>query len=49
LTDIASSIGLHQLRKAEEFRIQREKVARRYFEGLKNVDEIILPPDDKTE
>jgi len=47
LTDIASSIGLHQLRKAEEFRIQREKVARRYFEGLKNVDEIILPPDDK--
>lgn len=47
LTDIASSIGLHQLRKAEEFRIQREKVAKRYFEGLKNVDEIILPPDDK--
>ncbi len=46
LTDIASSIGLHQLKKAEEFRKQREKVAKRYFEGLNNVDEIILPPDD---
>jgi perosamine synthetase len=44
LTDIASAIGLWQLKKAEEFRIKREKIALKYFEGLKSVDEIELPP-----
>ena len=43
LTDIAASIGIHQLRKAEQFRLCREGIAKKYsaaFQGLP----IYLPP-----
>lgn len=46
LTDIAASIGIHQLTRAEEMRQMREGVARCYFEALADVDEIELPPQD---
>lgn len=44
LTDIAASIGIHQLARSEEMRRRREQVARRYLAALADVDEIELPP-----
>ncbi len=46
LTDVASSIGLHQLKKAELFREKREEVANKYIENMKDIEEIELPPTD---
>ncbi len=46
LTDVAASIGIHQLARAEEMRRQREDVARFYLEALADVEEIELPPED---
>jgi perosamine synthetase len=49
LTDIAASIGIHQLRRAETLRRQREELALRYVEAFLDVAEIDLPPrpDDR--
>jgi perosamine synthetase len=47
LTDIAASLGLHQLDRAEELRRMRERIADQYFHGLGSLDEIELPPVDK--
>lgn len=46
LTDIAASIGIHQLRRAEEMRRQREAVAQRYREAFEHCAEIEIPPVD---
>ena len=46
LTDIASSIGIHQLRKADHFRLERERVASLYSSKLASVEEIRLQPAD---
>lgn len=46
LTDIAASIGIHQLARSEEMRKERESIAKRYLEQLSNIPEIELPPDD---
>ena len=46
LTDIAASIGLHQLARAEELRRAREAITRRYFDALADVEEIELPAED---
>lgn len=43
LTDIASAIGLHQLRQADTFRDQREVVAGQYAKLLADIPELILP------
>jgi dTDP-4-amino-4,6-dideoxygalactose transaminase len=43
LTDIAAAIGLHQLAKAEEMRVQREEIARFYLEAFAETEEIELP------
>ncbi|MDB6032107.1 MAG: uncharacterized protein JWM16_2445 [Verrucomicrobiales bacterium] len=43
LTDIASSIGLHQLRKADRLHKQRAGWAEYYFRKLRHVEEVILP------
>lgn len=43
LTDIASAIGLAQLKKTEDFQRRREQIARRYLEALKDFP-FILPP-----
>ena len=46
LTDIAAAIGLHQLRKAERFRVERERVARTYRARMASFPEVILPGED---
>ncbi len=45
LTDIQSSIGIHQLRKLEAFTETRTRLARLYTELLENVEEVEVPPD----
>ncbi|MBE0542918.1 MAG: DegT/DnrJ/EryC1/StrS family aminotransferase [Verrucomicrobia bacterium] len=43
LTDIASAIGIHQLRKADRFHQRRTEIARQYHARLGNLEEVILP------
>lgn len=43
LTDIASAIGLHQLRKADQLHKRRSQWAKLYSELLGDVDELVLP------
>jgi dTDP-4-amino-4,6-dideoxygalactose transaminase len=45
LTDIAASIGLEQLKVADRFRDERERVATYYRKRLAEIPEIILPED----
>ncbi len=45
LTDIASALGLHQLRRAEELRSARERIARRFRAELADLEAIELPED----
>lgn len=47
LTDIAAAIGIHQLARAEEMRLEREGIARCYLEALADTEEIELPPTDE--
>jgi perosamine synthetase len=46
LTDIAASIGIHQLARAEKMRQEREDIARRYLKALSDVEEVELPGED---
>jgi perosamine synthetase len=46
LTDIAASLGIHQLARAEQMRKERESIARRYLSELSGLSEIQLPPDN---
>ncbi len=43
LPDIAAAIGIHQLKKANKFRKQREKIARQYNDAFQDLDEIEIP------
>jgi perosamine synthetase len=45
LTDIAAAMGIHQLRKADAFRVERVRVASRYRELLGGVGQLILPTE----
>ena len=45
LTDIAAAIGIHKLKRAEDLRVERETLARRYMEALADLDLIELPPE----
>jgi len=45
LTDIASALGIHQLRKAERLRRERESLARGYRESLAALEQVELPPE----
>jgi dTDP-4-amino-4,6-dideoxygalactose transaminase len=47
LTDIASAIGIHQLRKANAFQAQRQLMATRYDEALVSLP-VTLPPKAAT-
>jgi len=47
LTDIAASIGLHQIAKAEAMRMMRERVAAFYLDALHDLAELELPPRDE--
>lgn len=44
LTDIASALGIHQLRKIDRFLARRQQLAKRYFEALADLP-LILPAD----
>ncbi len=44
LTDIASAIGVRQLERADDMRLERESLARRYRDDLSSVAELELPP-----
>jgi len=46
LTDVAAAIGLHQLARAEELRLERQAQAERYVAELASVGELELPPAD---
>ncbi|MFT3956829.1 MAG: DegT/DnrJ/EryC1/StrS aminotransferase family protein [Piscinibacter sp.] len=43
LTDIASALGIHQLKRAREFQARREAIAKAYAEALAGLP-LILPP-----
>jgi len=43
LTDVAAALGIHQLRRAEEFQKKRQAVAERYDAGLAGLP-LLLPP-----
>ncbi|MFQ3367925.1 MAG: dTDP-4-amino-4,6-dideoxygalactose transaminase [Methylophilaceae bacterium] len=45
LTDIASSMGIHQLKKLPKFLERRQYLAKRYFDSLRSLP-LILPEDD---
>jgi perosamine synthetase len=47
LTDIAAAIGIHQLRRAEAMRLERDAIATRYREALASVSQIELPAADE--
>ena len=44
LTDIAAAIGLEQLKRAEAFREARQEIADEYFDKLRGIEAIELPP-----
>ncbi len=48
MTDIAAAIGLHQLRRIDEFTRRRREIARRYDEAFGKYEAIILPPRDSS-
>jgi perosamine synthetase len=43
LTDIASALGIHQLRESDRFHAERRRVAERYTRLLSDIDELELP------
>jgi perosamine synthetase len=43
LTDVASAIGVHQLRRAEQLRLQREAIAEAYFAEFAGLEQVELP------
>jgi dTDP-4-amino-4,6-dideoxygalactose transaminase len=47
MTDLAASLGIHQLKKAWSFQEKREYMATRYDEALSNLP-VILPPKAPT-
>jgi dTDP-4-amino-4,6-dideoxygalactose transaminase len=46
LTDIAASIGIHQLARAEMMRVEREGIAHIYLSAMRGIEEIELPAED---
>lgn len=47
LTDIAAAIGIHQLDRAEEMRLQRQRIAEIFLDKMSDIAEIELPPTDE--
>jgi dTDP-4-amino-4,6-dideoxygalactose transaminase len=48
LTDLAASIGIHQLRKGKAFRKRRAEIAEKYSEALRGLP-LLLPPESSDE
>lgn len=49
MTDVAAAIGIHQLKRAETMRLEREQIAIFYFDAWKDLSEVQLPaqPDNR--
>lgn len=45
MTDIQASLGIHQLRKLEDFQKRRRDIANQYFDALSQIAEIELPTE----
>lgn len=45
MPEMQAAIGIQQLKKLEQFVTRRRKIARRYSEAFKDLDELILPAD----
>ena len=45
MTDVAAAIGVHQLARAEDMRLERAAIVRRFHEQLADLEQIELPPD----
>jgi len=45
LSDIASSVGLQQLRKLDAFHARRRQIVDRYAEGLRGLDAVMVPAE----
>ncbi|MBL7056456.1 aminotransferase class I/II-fold pyridoxal phosphate-dependent enzyme [Candidatus Woesearchaeota archaeon] len=43
MTDVQASLGLHQIKKLDDFIYKREKYVKIYKDEFSNIDEIILP------
>ncbi len=43
MPDVNAALGIHQLKKAENFRNKRQTIAETYFEKLKDIPGLILP------
>lgn len=43
MTDIAAALGIHQLRRADEFMVERRRVAESYMEKLRHVPGLTMP------
>jgi dTDP-4-amino-4,6-dideoxygalactose transaminase len=43
MPDINAALGIHQLKKVELFREKRERIAKSYYENLKDISGLILP------
>lgn len=43
ITDICSALGISQFERIEENLLSRQKIAKKYFEELKNISDITLP------
>ena len=46
MTDIAAAIGIHQIKRAEEFRISRQNIAERYTKSFEQISVLEIPPTD---
>jgi dTDP-4-amino-4,6-dideoxygalactose transaminase len=46
MTDVAASLGIHQLRKLDGFIEIRKRYAEMYSDAFSDVEPLILPPDD---
>jgi perosamine synthetase len=44
-TDVAAAIGIHQLARAEEMRLERQRIARLFRTQLADVEQLDLPPE----
>ena len=47
LTDIAAAIGIHQLARAEQMRLERESIAHQYLRAFARVEELSVPQVDE--
>ncbi len=46
LSDLHSSLGIHQLRRLGQFRERRREIALRYAHGLQNLEALVLPREE---